>query len=98
MKPKWIICPVCDGDGTTVNPAIDANGISAEDFVADPDFRDDYMSGVFNITCRACGGAGKVRPDAQERLATAAADRRLAALEDGDFEAYTHAHDFRYGY
>lgn len=97
-KPRWIICVVCDGDGSTVNPAIDGNGLSAEDFYDDPDFADEYMRGTYDIACRACGGSGKMLHTAPARLAEAAADRRLRAQEDGDFEGYCHASDYRYGY
>lgn len=97
-KPRWIICVVCDGDGTTVNPAIDGNGLSAEDFHDDPDFAEEYMRGTYDIACRACGGSGKMLHTAPARLAEAAADRRYRAMEDGDFEGYCHASDYRYGY
>lgn len=53
---KYEVCPVCRGKGTTVNPAIDGHGISAEEFEEDPDFRDDYMNGVYDVPCRECDG------------------------------------------
>lgn len=94
---KWIICPVCEGEGTTVNPDIDANGLTSLDF-EDREFAADYMAGVFDISCRACGGAGKLRESKIAELEQAAADRRLAARENGDAEGYMAAHDWRYGY
>lgn len=94
---NWIICPTCRGDGTTVNPAIDGNGLTAEDFRDDPDFYDDYMGGVYDQPCGACGGSGKMRESRIQELQDNAADRQLAALEDGDFEGYQHARDWRYG-
>jgi RecJ-like exonuclease len=96
-KSPWMICPVCEGDGTTVNPAIDGNGLTAEDFSDDPDFREDYFSGKYDIQCRACNGTGKIRESEVEELEQAAEDRALAAREDGNFEAYQHARDWRYG-
>lgn len=97
-KPRWIICVVCDGEGSTVNPSIDGNGLTREDFDDDPDFAEEYMAGTYDIACRACGGSGKMLHTAPARLAEAAADRRLRAQEDGDFEGYCHANDYRYGY
>jgi hypothetical protein len=97
-QPKWIICPVCNGDGTTVNPAIDCNGLTKEDFDEDPQFAEDYRAGAYDITCRACNGRGSVRPAVIEALRQAAEDRRLAAREDGNYEAYQGANDWRWGY
>lgn len=54
---KYEVCPVCDGRGKHVNPAIDDNGISGEDFADDPDFREDYFSGMYDVTCNECRGA-----------------------------------------
>ena len=57
---RWEVCPVCEGRGEHVNPSIDAGGLSAED-LSDPDFREDYMNGVFNIPCNHCGGRTTVQ-------------------------------------
>ena len=97
MKTKWIICPVCEGEGKTVNPAIDCNGLTAEDFNEDPDFRENYMSGMYDITCRGCNGQRVVTQERIEELEQNAQDRRLAARENGDFEGYLGAHDWRFG-
>lgn len=56
LPVKWAVCPVCDGNGTHVNPSIDANGITAEDFADDPDFAEDYMRGAYDQTCNHCNG------------------------------------------
>lgn len=94
----WIICPTCEGEGKTVNPNIDAHGLTGEDFAEDPDFAEDYFSGVYDIQCRCCDGAGKVRQSAIKRMRQAADDRRLRAMEDADWESYSVAGDWRYGY
>jgi DnaJ-class molecular chaperone len=96
-KRKWTICPACDGEGTTINPAIDCHGLTREDFAEDPDFAEDYMSGVYNITCAACSGSGKVTAERIKQLHQAAADRRLRAREDGDWESFIGASDLRWG-
>lgn len=98
MTAKWKICPVCRGDGKTVNPNIDAHGLTANDFAEDPDFAENYFRGNYDIECAACKGSGKIRPGDHKRLREAAEDRRLAAREDGDVEGYMTAGDFRYGY
>jgi hypothetical protein len=56
----WAICDVCQGEGQTVNPSIDAGGLSA-DLSDDLDFMEDYMGGVYDVACGCCGGSGKVR-------------------------------------
>ena len=50
------VCPTCRGKGTHVNPSIDGNGITSEQFDEDPDFREDYFAGKYDITCRECEG------------------------------------------
>lgn len=70
-------CPVCDGRGTYVNPAIDAGGLTDEDL---REFDDDdggyeedddgnvvrwgnsYLDGAYDRVCNACGGE-KVYPE-----------------------------------
>lgn len=94
---KWIICPGCRGEGTCVNPNIDAHGLTREDFDEDPDFADDYFSGRYDVSCGACGGSGKIKQSHQRTLARNAADRRLAAQEDGDWEGASVASDWRFG-
>jgi len=97
MSNNTFTCPICKGKGTTVNPNIDANGLSAEDFHDDPDFMDDYMGGTFDVSCGACEGSGKINERRIEALQQAAEDRQLAAVENGDHEGYNTAHDWRYG-
>jgi hypothetical protein len=94
-KIKWILCPVCNGDGKTVNPAIDAHGLTAEDFREDPDFAEAYWSGAYDITCRGCNGHRVVTRERIEELQQHAEDRVLAAHEDGNYEGGLH--DWRYG-
>ena len=54
---RWGVCPICDGKGTHVNPAIDAGGITgAEMDELGPDFQEDYLSGVYDVPCNLCGG------------------------------------------
>lgn len=64
IPTRWEICDTCRGGGTHVNPSIDGNGLSREDFDEDPDFREDYLSGIYDVICEECDGSGKVRvPD-----------------------------------
>lgn len=56
LLKKKIVCPQCEGTGKHVNPAIDGNGLSREDFDQDPDFEDAYFSGRYDIRCTLCDG------------------------------------------
>lgn len=95
----WMICPMCEGEGTHVNPSIDSHGLTREDFDEDPDFAEGYRKGDYDVACVGCGGSGKIREDAwqarSKRLGEAAADRRLAAQEDGCWESGIE--DWRHG-
>lgn len=93
---KWIVCPVCQGEGKVVNPNIDAQGLTAEDF-RDEEFRRDYMRGLYDEVCRGCSGVRVVTKERIKELRQNAEDRQLAAREDGDYEGYSVAHDWRYG-
>lgn len=62
----WEICDHCGGNGTRDNPAF-SNGLSQEDFEEDPDFREDYMSGRYDVRCDDCDGAGKVLVPDEDR-------------------------------
>ncbi len=57
----WVVCPTCDGAGKHVNPAIDCNGLTAEDFYADPDFMEEYVRGDYDVPCRTCNGRTTVK-------------------------------------
>lgn len=96
-KRKWIICPACKGEGRCVNPNIDSNGLTRDDFAEDPDFAEDYLSGAYDVTCAACGGAGKIEKGHLKVLAEHAADRRLAAMEAGNYAELGGLSDYRYG-
>lgn len=50
------VCSTCDGKGTHVNPSIDSDGLSYEDFEEDPDFKEDYVNGTYDVPCYECEG------------------------------------------
>lgn len=56
IPESWEVCGCCSGRGKVVNPSIDASGIQACEFEEDPDFRDAYFSGEYDIRCPECKG------------------------------------------
>lgn len=78
------VCGTCGGRGHHVNPAIDADGLSAEDFAEDPDFAEEYTGGTYDVPCYECRGSTTVlvadeSANAPEVLAALAAWRRSEA-------------------
>ena len=68
LPTKFEVCGRCEGRGTHVNPSIDGNGLSQEDFdEAGPEFYEDYMGGVYDVTCYTCGGRNVVAVVDEER-------------------------------
>jgi DnaJ-class molecular chaperone len=62
----WEICDACRGNGTTTRHIeCDGGGFTASEWAEacyeDPDFREDYFSGVYDRACDECRGSGKVQ-------------------------------------
>ncbi len=69
IPTKFEMCQRCQGSGTHVNPAVDGNGLSQEDFdEAGPEFRDDYMAGVYDVPCYECQGKRVVMIPDRDKL------------------------------
>jgi len=56
LSSEYTVCAVCRGTGTMVNPSIDCDGLTAEDFAEDPGFAEDYFSGAYDQQCSGCCG------------------------------------------
>lgn len=80
LPAVFVVCHRCEGKGTHVNPAIDGNGLSREDFDADPDFAEGYMRGDYDIACQTCKGLRVVTQVDRKRL-TPAQRKQLARHE-----------------
>jgi hypothetical protein len=54
---EYEVCDLCGGKGTMVNPNIDRNGLTHEDFdEMGPEFEEDYFRGVYDQPCARCDG------------------------------------------
>ena len=72
IPSRFEVCPRCRGTGSHVNPAIDGNGLSAEDIDdAGPEFLDDYLGGVYDVQCYQCEGTRVVAVPDLERCSDA---------------------------
>lgn len=82
-----VVCPACRGKGTHVNPAIDSHGITSDEmYEMGDDFRDDYLSGRYDVRCEYCGGNNVV-----EEISDTATDEEKAAWESWQRDAYEYA-------
>jgi hypothetical protein len=61
LPTKKEVCGRCHGEGKHVNPSIDGNGITGEEWSEWGDEeRETYMSGGYDVTCEECDGANVV--------------------------------------
>lgn len=90
LKTKWDVCPRCQGRGEVGNPSFD--GLSPHELTRDdPDFFEDYLSGVHNISCPRCKGkrvVGVVDRNAADPTLLAAYDRLVEEQLDWKREQY----------
>lgn len=83
------VCGTCHGRGKHVNPSIDAHGISQEEFDDDPDFRESYFSGMYDVTCYECSGHNVVPVvDTSQLTATQRADFKRIKRQQENEEAF----------
>lgn len=77
LPAKWDICGRCEGNGKHVNPSIDENGISADEWNNEwhDDEKEAYFAGRYDVQCNECKGAGKLLVVDEE-----SAERRDPAL------------------
>ena len=75
------VCPTCEGRGTHVNPSIDSNGITGEemDELGD-EFREDYLTGHFDVRCVECNGANVVPVPTEEESETQRKEYEIEAM------------------
>lgn len=59
LPGKYEVCGRCNGKGTHVNPSIDGNGITSDEWNG-PDWseedKENYMSGFYDVSCFECHG------------------------------------------
>lgn len=79
------VCGTCQGHGSHVNPDIDRNGISGEDFDADPDFAEGYRSGRYDVECVECAGL-RVVPSVNVEACSPALKAQFERWEEAQYD------------
>ena len=98
IPKKFEVCPRCEGAGKHTNPSIDGNGLSREDFDADPDFEEDYFNGVYDVSCEECHGKRVIEVGDLEAMTDEVREAYKAAVEWEVNYAEERAHEIRMGY
>ena len=63
-----VICDRCQGHGKHDHPAF-SNGFTSDEWERmDYEERDDYLSGVYDVQCEECSGAGRLAEPLPGRL------------------------------
>jgi len=83
------VCDTCKGEGSYVNPSIDASGISCEDFDEDPEFEESYREGHYDQICATCEGK-RVIPVVDEEALPCREGVDIKGLDDCDEEHSVH--------
>ena len=91
VPAKYEVCGLCGGKGTHVNPSIDSDGITSDEWAEwDEDAREGYLSGRYDVPCARCGGNRVVptinedacSPELLERFKKAVEDHAASVSED----------------
>ena len=82
IECKFEVCPTCDGRGSYVNPNIDRHGLSREDFDEDPEFFEEYRSGMYDQECGHCKGMRVIPIPLDENI------RKRIRQDEAEREAY----------
>lgn len=101
VPAKYELCRTCQGRGQHVNPSIDSHGISPDEFEEDPDFRDDYLSGVYDVDCYDCDGRTTLLIPDEDRMTDeqkALVERRDEEEAEAARDAAEYAYEQRMGY
>ena len=84
LPAKFEVCPTCEGKGKHVNPSIDDNGITGQDFAEDPDFEENYRSGTYDVQCYECHGSNVIPVVDRESITESGSDEDKTALKTWD--------------
>lgn len=98
VKVRYEVCSTCQGKGSHVNPSVDCDGLTADDFAEDPDFADDYMSGAYDVQCYGCHGNRVELVIDEEHMDEGVLDRVHKKMHQDALDRAQEAHERRMGY
>jgi hypothetical protein len=84
---KFEVCSLCEGKGKHVNPSVDSHGISAWEFEEDPDFKESYFNGLYDVTCYECHGK-RVVPEINEEAFNEEQKKYWKIYQDNERDRY----------
>lgn len=98
LPTRTVACWYCDGAGRISNPAIDGNGISADEWAEwDDESQDDYLSGRWDVPCPDCEGRRTVEVPDEARCSADELARYQADLDDAAEQAAERAAELAAG-
>lgn len=97
------ICLMCEGEGTVVDPNVDSCGLSDQDFDDDPEFKNAYFDGAYDIKCPTCKGSKIISTiNLAQVVVESELHAVLMALKDKEQERYQiaeeRANELKWGY
>jgi len=93
------VCGLCDGKGSHVNPSIDSNGITAEEWDDwDNEDRENYMNGGYDVPCYKCGGKRVIPGPDRDRAIPEHLEIWDENVEDMNSSAYDEYREREMGY
>jgi RecJ-like exonuclease len=100
IPARYEVCSVCEGKGSHVNPSVDSNGITADEWYREwnHESREDYLGGLYDVECFECKGK-RVVP-VPNRDYTNPNDLYIwdKLEEDSYNSAYEEINEMKYGY
>jgi hypothetical protein len=82
---KFVVCPTCNGTGTELCEGLRGVAFSPEQMDEDPDFRENYFGGRYDVACTECKGKRVVAAPDEDRMTKR--ERKLwTVTENAKFE------------
>jgi DnaJ-class molecular chaperone len=80
-RPKYEVCPRCEGEGTIVHPSLSV--WTESDRAEDPESFDAMMHGAYDVQCTECHGRRVVTTQDHTDFLERQADHRVRLMESG---------------